>query len=168
MVTDSYGRPPKSIEVIVDGGENEAIAQAILARKAAGIQTYGDITVDVTGEYGDTVQISFRRPVPVYAWIKIEITPGTRTLDADYEDIVKNIILGNGDLTIGDNWMSQMYIDDIYEALPGIHFCKITVATSADATTAPAASAYAEGNIMITQRQKVDLDESRIEVTVAT
>lgn len=166
MVTDDYGRPPKSIEVIVDGGEPEEIAQAILARKAAGIQTYGDITVETIGEYGDPVQISFRRPVPVYAWIKIEITPGTRTLDADYEEIVKDIILGDGDLTIGDNWMSQMYIDDIYEALPGIHYCKITVATSNNATTKPAT--FREGNIMITQRQKVSLDESRIEVTVAT
>lgn len=166
MQTDSYGRPPKSIEVIVDGGEPEDIAKAILSKKAGGIETYGDVSVDVLGEYGDSITIKFRRPEEVYAWIRVEITPGSRSVDPDYEDIVREIILSDADLTIGDSFMSQKYIEDIYAALPGIQYCKIKVATSADATTEP--EEYEEGNITITQRQKVSLVESRIEVALTT
>lgn len=38
---DSDGRPPHSVEVVVDGGEDAAIAQEIWRLKAGGIDTYG-------------------------------------------------------------------------------------------------------------------------------
>ena len=45
--TDEEGRPPHSVEIIVDGGDETSIASIILDKKAAGIQTFGSITVDV-------------------------------------------------------------------------------------------------------------------------
>ena len=56
-VTDERGLPPHSIEIIVEGGDNTAIAKAIFRRKAGGIQTHGSVVVNVPGEYGDTIQI---------------------------------------------------------------------------------------------------------------
>lgn len=37
----TFGRPPKSIELVVEGGEDTAIAQAILSAAPGGIATYG-------------------------------------------------------------------------------------------------------------------------------
>ena len=56
-VTDERGLPPHSIEIIVEGGDNTAIAKAIFRRKAGGIQTHGSVVVNVPGEYGDTIPV---------------------------------------------------------------------------------------------------------------
>ena len=68
---DSRGLPPHSIEIIVEGGDNSEIAQAILRRKAGGIQTYGSIEVGVPGVYGDTIPVRFNRPDYLYTWLKV-------------------------------------------------------------------------------------------------
>ena len=74
--TDEEGRPPHSVEIIVDGGDETSIASIILDKKAAGIQTFGSITVNVATEYGDSIPVSFNRPEYIYVWMKV-------TLDAD-------------------------------------------------------------------------------------
>ncbi len=161
-VEDELGRPPHCVEAIVDGGKEEHIAQAILAKKAGGIETFGDITVKVLGEYGDVLPIKFRRPEAVYAWILVEITTDGTNINPDYESIVQESICREAEnLSIGDYFLSQTYISGIYKALSGIAYCKISIASTADAEPP---TEYYEGNIPATQRQAVRVDASRIEV----
>lgn len=162
-VTDSEGRPPHSIEVLVDGGNDGAIAKAILMKKSGGIYTYGDVRTDVLGKYGDVINIGFSRPEQVYAWIKVEITQGSVSIASEYEDIIKDIIIDTEDMTIGDSFLSQNYIAPIYAALPGIKYCDIKVATGTDSTKS---TTYTAGNIDATQRQVINLARSRIEVNL--
>lgn len=165
-VEDSLGRPPHSIEVIVDGGSPERIADAILAKKAGGISSCGDITVNVIGEYGDSIPISFRRPEQVYLWAKIEITAGG-SITTDYVNVVKDAICSKADdLSIGDSFFTQTYISGIYEALPGIVYCKITVASTTNLSDVP--DEYMDKNITATERQVINVDGSRIEVSLKT
>lgn len=49
QLTASYGRPPKSIELVVEGGDDTAIAQAILSSSSGGISTYGAPVLQSTG-----------------------------------------------------------------------------------------------------------------------
>lgn len=74
--TDSDGRPPKSFEVFVLGGEDEDIAKAIFRRRAAGIQAYGQIVIDVVDDAGEIVPIGFTRAqeVPVYIQVGVVVT----------------------------------------------------------------------------------------------
>jgi len=44
-----YGRPPKSIELVVEGGDDTALAETILATAAGGIATYGAPVLQTTG-----------------------------------------------------------------------------------------------------------------------
>lgn len=162
-VTDSENRPPHSIEVVVDGGNTDAVASAIQKKKSGGIYTVGDIRVSVLGKYGDVIDIGFNRPENVYVWVKVEITQGKVSIDSEYEDIVKNLILTGEDLTIGDSFLSQNYISPIYAALPGIKYCDIKVATGTDTEKQ---TTYTSGNIDVTQRQVVDLSSARIEVNL--
>lgn len=162
-VIDSEGRPPHSIEVLVDGGNDGAIAKAILMKKSGGIYTYGDVRTDVLGKYGDVINIGFNRPEQVYAWIKVEITQGSVSIASEYEDIIKDIIIDTKDMTIGDSFLSQNYIAPIYAALPGIKYCDIKVATGTDTTKS---TTYTAGNIDATQRQVINLARSRIEVNL--
>lgn len=71
-LTDEYGRPPHSFEIVAYGGLDQDVAQAIYRRKAAGIQTYGSTTVKVISVSGQSIGISFSRPSPVPIHIKIE------------------------------------------------------------------------------------------------
>lgn len=74
MQTDPDGRPPKSFETYVLGGEDEEIAKAIFRRRAAGIQAYGQTVVNVIDDAGNPVPIGFSRvqEVPVYIEVGIE------------------------------------------------------------------------------------------------
>ena len=162
-VEDSEGRPPHSIEVVVDGGNTDEIAKAILQKKSGGIYTFGEIRTSVLGKYGDTISIGFNRPEKVYVWVKVEITQGGVSVEAEYEEIIKSIILKTKELTIGDSFLSQSYIQPIYAALPGIKFCDIKVATG---TETQKTGTYTAGNIDISQRQVIDLSAARIEVSL--
>lgn len=161
--TDSYGRPPHSVEVIADGGNDDEIAKAILKKKAGGIYTYGSERQDVLGQYGDLINIGFNRPEKVYVWIKVEITQGAVSIDPEYADTIKDILINTYSLTIGDSFLSQNYISPIYEALPGIKYCDIKVATG---TESAKQTTYTAGNIDVTERQVVDLSTARIEVNL--
>lgn len=49
-VTVAYGRPPKSVEMVVTGGSNDAVAAAIFAAAPAGITTYGAPVLTTTAQ----------------------------------------------------------------------------------------------------------------------
>lgn len=49
QLTAAYGRPPKSIEIVVEGGDDVAVAQAILLSAPAGIATYGSPVLQTSG-----------------------------------------------------------------------------------------------------------------------
>lgn len=76
MQTDADGRPPKSFEVFVLGGEDRAIAEAIFRRRAAGIQAYGQTVIEVVDDAGEVVPIGFTRAqeVPVYIQVGVVTT----------------------------------------------------------------------------------------------
>lgn len=62
-ISSSYGRPGKSVEMVVQGGADSDIAAAILASKPAGIQTYGNTgPIQVFDAVGNAYNIFFSRP----------------------------------------------------------------------------------------------------------
>lgn len=73
--TDSTvgGLPPHSIHVVCSGGEDQDVWNAILASKAAGIQTYGSITGTATDSQGVTHSISFDNLAAVPIWIIVDL-----------------------------------------------------------------------------------------------
>lgn len=86
--TDSAGRPPKSIEILVLGGDDEDVARAIFAAKAGGIETVGGEVVIFTDGYGASRTVFFSRPdsLNMYATIRVEIDPNTYAGDDAVED----------------------------------------------------------------------------------
>lgn len=89
--TDADGLPPHSIEAIVYGGTDAAVAAAIHLRKAAGIQTYGTSSVQLLDASGRLRVICFSRPaaVPIYVRIAGLVT------SSDYlgDDTLRNAII---------------------------------------------------------------------------
>lgn len=70
---DSEGRPGRSYETYVLGGKDEAIAQAIFKRRAAGTMPYGDITIDIEDDAGNIVPVGFTRATEVDIYFEIEL-----------------------------------------------------------------------------------------------
>lgn len=71
---DSFGNPPHSISMVVEGGADADIATAIYNNKAPGCLTNGTTTVNVTDPVSGAVMgISFFRPtyVPIFATLTV-------------------------------------------------------------------------------------------------
>lgn len=164
--TDERGLPPHSVEIIVEGGDNSEIAQAILRRKAGGIQTYGKVVVDVPGEYGDSIPVRFNRPEYLYTWLKLVLHGNSGRLPTNYAQLTIQSLLEDGaQLVAGTSLLTQLLTDGIYSTVAGITYIDIYTAYSTDSTYVPKDDDYQQKNIIVTSRQKVLIDETRIEVT---
>ncbi len=77
-----FGRPPKSFEIVVEGGVDSDVAKAIYGAMPAGIKSYGSTTVQISDADGNPVLISFSRPLQVLFYVTIVLvtdyynTPG--------------------------------------------------------------------------------------------
>ena len=164
--TDKYGRPPHSIEVMVDGGEEAEIASEILSTKAAGIATFGDIAVNVPTSFGDTVTVRFNRPSYSYVWFSITVYRNSaQPLPPNYEELIKGTILECiSELKAGDSVYPQDYISRIKSACTGLGLVRIYVegTPSKDYVPVTVGRDFWE----ITPREKVFTSSDRIEVVL--
>ena len=164
--TDERGLPPHSVEIIVEGGDNSEIAQAILRRKAGGIQTYGSVVVNVPGEYGDSIPVRFNRPEYLYTWLKLVLHGDSGKLPTNYAQLTTQSLLEDkAQFVAGTSLLTQLLTDGIYSLVAGLTYVDIYTAYSTDSTYVPKDEDYQQKNIIVTSRQKVLIDETRIEVT---
>lgn len=75
MVTDVNGLPPKSVEVLVQGGLD--IFQAVLDSVAGGIETYGNQSTVINDAGGNPQTVKFSRPnaLDVYVVVDVDVDP---------------------------------------------------------------------------------------------
>ena len=94
MQVDSKGLEPKSIVLIVDGGRNEDIANAIWKKKDQAIQMNGDTIVTVKDNQGIDREIRFYRPKKKKVQVKIEFqrAEDVNILEENLKEIVKEYI----------------------------------------------------------------------------
>ena len=162
---DSRGLPPHSIELVVEGGEENAIASAILRRKAGGIQTFGNVEVQVQANYGDVIAIRFNRPDYLYTWLKVTLHGKKDELPSNYGSLViKSLMDQATKFVAGTNLLTQLFNEGIYRAVPGVTYIEISVAHGNSVDYVPSPSDYKSKNIMVNSRQKILIDEKRIEV----
>jgi uncharacterized phage protein gp47/JayE len=90
--TDINGLPPKSFELIVEGGDDLEIAEKILECGAGGIETFGTESESVTDSEGNVYTISFSRVTPKQIYMIVNlVTDGDYPVDGD--DTVKELIV---------------------------------------------------------------------------
>ena len=155
--TDEDGLPPHSIEVVVLGGTDNDVAQAILDSKGAGIQDYGASSGTATDVEGNSETVYFTRPTEVSIYVDVELTK-----DADYptdgDTQVKTAIVDHGNaLGVGDDVVLSQLYDNIFSISGVVDVTLIEIGT------APAPSGTS--NISIDDREVSDWDTSYITVT---
>lgn len=74
-VTDADGIPAHNIAVVVEGGDAQAIGDAIAVKKTPGTGTYGTTPVTTYDQYGLPNVINFFRPTPATIGVRVTITP---------------------------------------------------------------------------------------------
>lgn len=101
IVVDIDGRPPKSVEAVVQGGDDTEIAQAIFDSKSAGIETFGSESEIITDNQGLDHTINFNRPTDKRVYVIVNITPNTDPNEGvlypvDGDDQIKDAIVAWG------------------------------------------------------------------------
>ena len=82
--TDANGIPRSAIWVIVLGGSNEDVAQAIYLKRGAGCGMKGAVTVPITQVDGTTFNVKFGRPISEPLYIKFDLAAITGSIDVSY------------------------------------------------------------------------------------
>jgi hypothetical protein len=160
-VTDADGRPPHSLDVLVVGGTDQAVADALWSAKAAGIRTWGSTSRTVTDSGGTARSVSFSRPsvVNVYVAATVERDPSVYPTAADLLAVVGPALAAVGDLLqIGEPVRVELLRSTIFR-LPGV----IDVPSVRLGRTA---SPTGTANLSIGRRELADLDSSRVTVAV--
>lgn len=121
--TDADGRPPHSIEIVVQGGSDAAVANVIWKNKAAGIRAYGSYYSYATDMNGNSQYLEFTRVKTVYLLLSIKIT-SAGGLDDDYEERIK-ALLSNEGLEVGKTIRLQRLIRPILENISGVDYVEI-------------------------------------------
>ena len=161
---DSDGLPPHSVEGIVYGGTDANVAAAIHARKAAGIQTYGSSSVQLTAACGRTRPIKFSRPVTVPIYVEITNLVTDSTFGGN-NTIKAAMIAFIGDAAADVNASGLGIGEDVYfnrlmcplNAVPGVVDYTLKIGT--------AAASVAASNITITGRQKAVTDADKVVIS---
>jgi uncharacterized phage protein gp47/JayE len=169
MTTDVAGRPPKSFEAYVLGGDPQDIGQTILNTKAAGIESYGSESVvinDISG-YPHTIKFSYADEIQIHAKVTVW-TNNQFPVDGDTQ-IESAIIryIGGEDydgqlyvgLNMGDDVIHSRIIAAVYK-VAGIEDAKVELSTDG--------STWAEANISIDPQEVAQTSHAIIEVVHAT
>jgi hypothetical protein len=161
--TEVNGRPPKSFEAVVIGGDEQEIAEIIFNKGPAGIQAFGNINKDVVDSEGFHWNIGFSRPVNKYIWIKVNYS---RNSEEDFpvnavNAIPENIVTwSRGAVGVGIDLIYQKMFRPVYD-VEGIAFADIKVAVTTDLTP-PSDDDYRGENVRISEVEIAVLDKTRI------
>jgi len=126
--------PPHSFEAIVRGGNDQAVAKNIWENKPAGIETYGNISIDVTDDNGDLQPINFSRAASIYVWIRVTVTQlyPEEQLPIATVQAIKDAVFNTGNLLdVGEDVINQRFIGPIYLNTSGLGMVTIESAVTA-------------------------------------
>ncbi|TDF92159.1 baseplate J/gp47 family protein [Paenibacillus piri] len=165
LVTDADGRPGKSFQAYLLGGDADDIARAILETKAVGIETYGDVSRTVQDLSGTPHVIKFSYAEEIRLKLNIDLTKNEQ-YPTDGDAQVRTAIIryiGGQDadgslysgLGMGDDVIYTKLISAIYK-VPGVEDIDVQIAVEDE---------FRAGNVEIPSNKVAQIQHSDIEVT---
>lgn len=164
-VVDAQGLEPHSVEVIVSGGTDAAVAAAVWRSKAGGIRSQGTTSVVVQDAAGHDQVVSFSRPVLVPIYLALVIEKGEKYSTAsppdDGDSLVKQALVDWGltNLTGG----TSVYPRAMLPAVFGVAGVKNVPTIAVGLAPVPAS----EAPIVLTARERAQIDATRITIAGA-
>ena len=150
-------RPPHSIEVVVQGGLDQDILNALYTSKAGGMKPYGTTPGTVVDSQGFSHTMAFSRPgeLLIYLIVTLTVDPSLYPADGDAR-VLAEILTYVATLSIGDDVVVFPYLVGSFIEIPGI------TGVTIDIGTAPAPTL--DANIVVGETQIAVFDSTRITV----
>jgi uncharacterized phage protein gp47/JayE len=146
---------PHGVEVIVEGGDDATIAQAILDGKAAGIATFGTTLSPRSTTNGDMIDIRFTRPALVDVWVTAAVTKNPALYPANGDDLVRAALVEWGDAReLGRDVVASAIAAQIFASVPGV----LDVTSVLIGLANPPVSS---ASLVMTIRQRANFDTGR-------
>ncbi len=120
-----------SIYVIVNGGDNTAIAEAIRNSKSGGCATNGEVSVLLPGTY---IPIQFSRPQNTNVYVQVTLDKDENTPE-NYEELIKNAIVANFNGSDGSSGITigqSIYASRFYCPLTALSLNIVSIKISTD------------------------------------
>lgn len=160
MSTNADGMPPKSIEVLVEGGEDEDILQAVFESKAAGVEPHGTVSGNVIDSEGETHVIKFSRPTMKDVYVKLLVQKNPDEFPSDGEAQLKSAVVLFGN--------KQKVGKDAVASSLGAQCFTVSGVLDVTATFIGLAPSPATSTtITCTTRERARYDTSRVEVVLS-
>lgn len=117
-IIDPNGLQPHSFEVVVLGGTDLSIAQAIWEKKPVGIETNGSSSANANDIFGNLHLMKFSRPTQIQIWLNANITfdgkvpdDAATVMTQAILDFVSGELISGQSLSVGDDvFNSRMYM----------------------------------------------------------
>ena len=156
-LVDADGRPAKSFEAVIAGGDAQEIRDELWKAKPAGIESYGLVVGTITDTQGQSHTIKFSRPTLVAIYVDIQITP-----DLDYpvdgDAVVENAVIDYiNSLGIGKDIIVYPRLISALASIPGILDIVIKIGKTISPTT--------DDNIVIAANEVAFTDTTKVSVT---
>lgn len=161
------GMPSHSIECIVEGGDEQLIANKIWEVKPAGIETWGNITLFVYDENNEWQEISFSRAERGYAWVKVDVVRlnSEEVLSENIEDVIADAIVSYGNsLEIGEDIIAQRFVGPVFNNTTGLARIIVSTFVTDDEDYIPVDSDYSLDDIIVNRRQIYSFSVERVVV----
>ena len=159
FLPDQVGRPPKSYEVIVAGGDVLAISNTIFESKPAGIQTVGNGQYVVKDSQGFNQLVNWSRPTLIPIYLEIDIVKGF-DYPVNGDALVKQSVIDFGNaLKISQSVIVTPQLICAFDEVPGIIGVTVKIGIAPGPTLSQ--------NIQINTAQIASFDSSRIVVVSA-
>lgn len=158
--TDANGIPGRAINVVVEGGDDDEIIAAILAKRPAGALLFGtDVTETADLEHGRYLEVGFDRVTALPMHIRATVTTSTseETAPADLADVVEARLLERAPelFGIGDDVLPLRLAATLAD-IPGIDAAIIELSLDG--------AAWGTAKRVVTIRQRSTYDAARITV----
>lgn len=164
---DEAGRPPRSFECYVNGGEayHEEIAKAIFDKKPMGIKTYGAIAQDIVDSGGFTHTINFSHTTEITVYVKMSIKTNYEFEGANGKQKIKNNLVTYIDnIGVGASVIYSSLFGQIHSVAGVQEVTELLLSTDGNTWTAANIATAQYENCICTQVQIKANDESGYEV----
>lgn len=165
-VTSSDGIPAHAFESVIVGGNDSDVANQLWLTKPAGIETYGNTSINVTDGGGDLQVVKFSRPVNKYVWMNVNIDSlnPEESLPVGSTVSIKEAIMNYASVNIsnGTDIILQRFKGPVYDAVDGIGDMTITAGLTDIIDGTPV---YLSSNITVAKSEVAVFDITRLTVT---
>lgn len=165
-ITSSDGIPAHAFESVIVGGNDSDVAEQLWLTKPAGIETYGNVSINVTDGGGYLQVVSFSRPVNKYVWMNVNIDSlnTEESLPSSASAAIRNAVMAYATANIGNGTdvILQRFKGPVYAAVPGIADMTITAGLT---DTVDGSPTYLSSNLTIAKAQVAVFSLDRVSVS---